>query len=115
MQRFSDSMRRGITIIELAIVIVIGVILVMIAVPNIFNARIRSKVARAKADIQTIKSALQAYYSDSHFPCDFDKRYGITEWAKLTTPTAYLTSIPRQPFFIGKRSSGSAAEPYPYV
>src|SRR5881394_947064 len=99
--------RRAFTLIELLIVVGIISILALIAVPNFLEAQIRAKVTRGKADLRTIATALEAYHVDTnHYPPDYDSNIypGVTvvdeslTYAQLTTPIAYITSVPRDPF-----------------
>jgi prepilin-type N-terminal cleavage/methylation domain-containing protein len=46
------------TLIELLIVVAIIAILAAIAVPNFLEAQVRSKVARVKADMRTLATAI---------------------------------------------------------
>ena len=63
------SLPRAFTLIELVIVVAIIAILAAIAVPNFLEAQVRSKVSRAKADIRTVATALEAYAVDNnHYP-----------------------------------------------
>jgi len=67
--------RKGFTLIELLIVIAIILILVAIALPNFYTARIRAQVTRVKADMKTIATAMGLYhgqygrYINSCYPC----------------------------------------------
>ena len=58
------SRLKGFTLIELLIVVAIIAILAAIAVPNFLEAQTRAKVARVKADMRTLATALESYYVD---------------------------------------------------
>jgi type II secretion system protein G len=94
--------RKAFTLIELLIVVAIIAILAAIAVPNFLEAQTRSKVSRAKADMRTIATALEAYYVDSnHYPISRYNGWFFTfsrRLSPLTSPVAYMTSIPQDPF-----------------
>jgi type II secretion system protein G len=96
--------RHGFTLIELLIVVAIIAILAAIAVPNFLEAQTRSKVSRAQADMRTLATALEAYHVDvKHYPFALRGNAWFGELrriAPLTTPIAYITSIPLDPFQI---------------
>lgn len=112
-------LRRGFTLIELLIVVAIIAILAAIAVPNFLEAQTRSKVARMKADIRTLATAVESYAVDSNvYPphlrgdgseIDYPDRY-----TPLTTPVAYLTSIAARDVFFTQVPTGPGA-PDQYV
>jgi type II secretion system protein G len=116
--RIKGQARRGggFTLIELLIVVAIIAILAAIAVPNFLEAQTRSKVARVKADMRTLATALESYTVDNtRHPIGMNEgnenNLGlwlivdrIQAYAQITTPIAYLTSIPPDPFY-GKRGA----------
>jgi len=95
----------GFTLIELLIVVAIIAILAAIAVPNFLEAQMRAKISRTKADMRTMATATEAYRVDNNqYPAwgpGYTERGDIT-WdtrqARLTTPIAYITSLPHDPF-----------------
>lgn len=121
----------GFTLIELLIVVAIIGILAAIAVPNFLNAQNRSKIARNKADMRSLATAVETLRLDSgHLPVDWwddDTQKGCdllrsffnevgmgpdcesrSTWAilaVLTSPIAYMTALPADPFFSGPDGS----------
>ena len=99
----------GFTLIELLIVVAIIAILAAIAVPNFLEAQTRSKVSRAKADMRTIATALESYRVDTNaYPLSFvdaplapgywPGNLKTTWYVLLTSPVAYMSSIPKDAF-----------------
>lgn len=101
-------MKKGFTLIELLIVVAIIAILAAIAVPNFLEAQVRAKVSRVKSDQRTYATAIESYIVDNNEPLlDFQNwKYAkgasnIDRWecfGQLTTPIAYLTTLPFDPF-----------------
>jgi len=95
--------QRAFTLIELLIVVAIIAILAAIAVPNFLEAQVRSKVSRVKNDMRSIALAYEAYHIDwNSYPNDQDNYiYHATQngLRQCTTPVAYITSFPHDPFF----------------
>jgi prepilin-type N-terminal cleavage/methylation domain-containing protein len=103
---------KAFTLIELLIVVAIIAILAAIAVPNFLEAQTRSKVSRAHTDMRSITTALEAYATDyNHYPpsaTNFpwpkprDGNGWIISWRDrlnpITTPVAYMTSVPNDAF-----------------
>lgn len=95
--------RNGFTLIELLIVVAIIAILAAIAIPNFLAAQVRAKVSRVKGELRTLATGLESYRTDNeNYP---PSREGINPdyyyWPYahlLTTPVAYLTAIPFDPF-----------------
>jgi len=93
------------TLIELLIVVAIIAILAAIAVPNFLEAQVRAKVSRAKTDLRSVTVAMECYFVDwNGYPRHADFSQGVPIevqywwWSPLTTPVAYITSMPRDPF-----------------
>ncbi len=130
----------GFTLIELLIVVAIIAILAAIAVPNFLEAQVRAKVSRVKADMRSLATAIEAYRVDNaDYPEGTDEldemspelvaflgplaeRYynfrtrgpaGMTagvNFFTLTTPIAYMTTIPTDPF----ADAGAGIVPFCY-
>jgi len=95
---------KGFTLIELLIVVAIIAILAAIAVPNFLEAQTRSKVSRVKEDMRSLATAIESYAIDNnHYPVKIDgdkypEGYVKYRLTGLTTPIAYITSLPGDPF-----------------
>ena len=89
-------MKNSFTLIELLIVAAIIGILAAIAVPNFLQAQIRAKIARALADHRALATAENMYRMDNN---SYHK-HAHTPWQHrpLTTPVAYLSFWPVDPF-----------------
>ena len=91
----------GFTLIELLIVVAIIAILAAITIPNFLAAQVRAKVSRAKGDMKSIATAVEAYDIDYNAYPPLDGKYYVTP-VTLTTPISYLSNhrLP-DPFAIG--------------
>ncbi len=104
----------GFTLIELLIVVAIIAILAAIAIPNFLAAQTRAKVSRCKSDLRTLHTGMESYYVDenSYVPEHLDMTANeqlrhLAIYAHLTTPVAYITTIPVDPFKSGMRDGTS--------
>jgi type II secretion system protein G len=98
-----SSSKKAFTLIELLIVVLIIAILAAIAIPNFLEFQVRAKVSRVKSDFRTMATGMEAY-------CVDEGTYPATDWGyagvdlvyfglyRLTTPIAYMTSIPQDSF-----------------
>jgi type II secretion system protein G len=106
--------KRAFTLIELLIVVAIIAILAAIAVPNFLEAQTRAKVSRTRADLRSVAVAIEAYQVDyNKYPAPMEQHSQVA-WpgfsstlpppyhgrhpSLLTSPVAYITSIPGDPF-----------------
>ncbi len=111
MRKNTLTVRRafGFTLIELLIVVAIIAILAAIAVPNFLEAQVRAKVTRCASDMRSIATALESYMVDYNVYPVSDYRWTHSDDAQrnLTTPVAYLASLPLDPFnLIGRPWNG---------
>jgi prepilin-type N-terminal cleavage/methylation domain-containing protein len=102
--------RRAFTLIELLIVVAIIAILASIAMVNYSQATVRAKSSALKNDLRITATALEAYVTDNgHYPPsagvgEYYNEFGyFTEpvsarMIPLTTPIAYVSSVPVDPF-----------------
>lgn len=103
-------MRRAFTLIELLIVVAVIAILAGIGMANYLEAQTRARVAGVKNDLRVLAGALEAYSVDhNRFPPAAGVGPAWNEFGyfaeplsarmyALSTPIAYLSSVPRDPF-----------------
>src|SRR4030042_2420869 len=86
-------MKKGFTLIELLVVVLIIAILAAIAVPNFLEAQVRSKVSRAKADMRSIATAIEAYYVDNQgYPNDAEYGWPWYLTYNISTAIQYIST-----------------------
>ncbi len=101
------SRPNGFTLIELLIVVAIIGILAAIAVPNFLNAQIRAKISKAESEMRSIVTALESYRLDNNMyppwknPDGSNKNPLNRRLIPLTTPIAYISAVPQDPFIYG--------------
>ena len=113
MNRRFPALQSAFTLIELLIVVAIIAILAAIAVPNFLEAQVRAKVSAAKSDLRTLATGLEVYALDNNaYP--YTENIGPTIFMPaggtprknlagilaggITSPIAYLTSLPDDTF-----------------
>ncbi len=115
---------KAFTLIELLIVVAIIGILAAIAVPNFLNAQMRATVTRTVADFKALHSAMEMYRLDNNsYVPDYDSQQvpgvsiqnnEVLTYAKLTSPVAYMSAIPIDPFFASSSLRGLHPKAAPY-
>ena len=130
--------RRGFTLIELLIVIAIILILIAIALPNFLEAQQRAKIANVRAGMRGVGTAIEAFRTErgvllidfwddgggvfSPASLRWKEKYGRVgrdpafeyqtfeeSYFPLTSPAAYLTQLPIDPFNDPTRQVGFGA------
>ena len=93
-----DHRQTAFTLIELLIVVAIIGILAAIAVPNFLNARTRAQVTVVISDMKTMEDQLRLYQLDNGRLPVSDYVLGKNSIIRLSTPIAYIGSVPRDPY-----------------
>ncbi len=108
---------KAFTLIELLIVVAIIGILAAIAVPNFLNAQTKAKIARVESDQKSMATALEMYFLDNNtyvedhdFPSDPSQK-GLFH---LTSPIAYMSALPLDPFPSAARKNSEGNPHYEF-
>lgn len=100
--------RKGFTLVELIIVIVILGILASVAIPKFFNMASDAKEAACKSSLATVRTAISAYYAYTASPSGG----GTAAWptlVQLTTQGTVLNSpMPNNPYSTASGTSKAA-------
>lgn len=100
----NQARQNAFTLIELLIVVLIIAILAAIAIPNFMEFQTRAKISRVKNDYRTLATGLEAYSVDEGtYPARNLYLVGTNHYfdrglQSLTTPIAYLATLPADPF-----------------
>jgi prepilin-type N-terminal cleavage/methylation domain-containing protein len=106
----NNKLDNGFTLIELLIVVAIIAILAAIAIPNFLLAQTRAKVAHAMSEMRSLAVAIEAYAVDYNQYPPNDGDYQVTP-IQITTPIAYITSRPTDPFAVNATATYAVYTP----
>ncbi len=89
--------RRGFTLVELLVVIIIIAVLLVIAIPRYFRAVYTARVRGCQAQIKIINTAAQAFFARNHrWPATVEEMCETTAPPDVIAPP--LTEMPICPF-----------------
>jgi len=90
-RRMSPALRAAFTLMEMMIVVAILVVLVGIAVPTYMNYLEKSKLKRARADVETLSNAVKMFYADhGHWPNQITELVEVPSGKPYVKKTALL-------------------------
>ncbi|MEI8072762.1 MAG: prepilin-type N-terminal cleavage/methylation domain-containing protein [Candidatus Saccharibacteria bacterium] len=82
--------KKGFTLLELLIVIVVIGVLAIIIIPNLVSGPTRARDSQRKADMQTVKNALETYYNDNN-------SYPVSLQILTQGAAPYIKTLPTDP------------------
>ena len=95
--------KKGFTLIELMVVVLIIMLLAGVIVVNVDTARKKARDAKRISDLSTVSAALENYYADNHaypvadnWTIAHDSKDSPTGWVPSITPQ-YLQVLPVSP------------------
>lgn len=96
-------MKRAFTLVELLMTVLIMLILTTLLLPKIQTWFVRAEISKIRTDIFSIRNGLLAYYGDynDYPPKDWWRLScgkPIDYYSLLTTPVAYISSLPHSPW-----------------
>ena len=84
--------RGGFTLIELLVVVAIISLLAAIAVPNVLGRLRIAKMVKAEAEIKSISTAVEMFYTDTgYFPFYALRRYAWNQWPNDIVRSFYMS------------------------
>ena len=99
--------KRGFTLVEMLAVVAIIALLAGMLLPALSKARIRARVAKAKAEMLNIRVAIEQYYADySTYPTEWNMADGVALDKLKEDTKSYISSVPTDPF--------DSSNPYQY-
>ena len=93
-------MKKGFTILELVVVLSVLVILIGIAIPRIKGMQQSGQIVQAKAELQTLQTAMESYYNNSPTPHTYipTTTAPCTQYFSVSTPQVVSSTCPMDPF-----------------
>ena len=95
MRRIQDAQRRGFTLIEMMIVIVVIAILIGTLLPQFRGTQDEASEQRARSELRTLATAIESYYihNSNTLPANLT--------ALITASPRIISSVPDDPFRTG--------------
>lgn len=91
------KLKKAFTLVELMVVITVIAILMTIAIVSFTRIQKQARDTKRKADIRTLQTALQAYYTENQtYPISTTEASAFDALTSSLTPN-YISNIPRGP------------------